>query len=73
MPAGKGASSWVIYAFDTPWSPPKPLFEQVVRVWPTLTFLLEYEEPANGIAGTMKAQGRQLAARQIEHEKEALK
>ena len=54
------ADEWeggVIYEFDTAWSPPLILVEQVSRVWPTLIFVLDYEEPGMGFKGLSRAEG----------------
>jgi hypothetical protein len=53
-------SDWdgtVGYAFDTAWSPPLQFLERVAKHWPSLTFILEYEEGGEGFKGLAKFQG----------------
>lgn len=45
------------YAFDTAWSPPIPFLEKLAPQWPTLKFLLDYEELGMGFKGITKAAG----------------
>ena len=47
----------VFYEFDTAWSPPLPLVQHVSRVWPTLVFVLDYEDPRMGFKGVSRAEG----------------
>ena len=45
------------YAFDTAWAPPIPFLEKLAPQWPTLKFLLDYEELSMGFKGIIKAAG----------------
>lgn len=45
----------VLYEFDTAWSPPLPFLEQVSLAWPTLVFVMDYEEPLDGFKGLARA------------------
>jgi hypothetical protein len=45
------------YAFDTAWAPPIPFLEKLAPQWPTLKFLLDYEELSMGFKGITKAAG----------------
>ena len=45
------------YAFDTAWSPPMKFLERLGPQWPTLIFLLDYEEMGMGFKGICKAKG----------------
>src|ERR1017187_4630995 len=45
------------YFFDTAWSPPISFLSKLAPLWPTLTFLLDYEEMGMGFKGITKAQG----------------
>lgn len=47
----------VAYAFDTPWVPPVPFLAKLGPAWPTLTFLLDYEEMGMGFKGIAKVKG----------------
>jgi hypothetical protein len=47
----------LLYGFDTAWAPPIKFLEAVAKLWPTLTFILEYEEGGMGYKGLAKAQG----------------
>lgn len=47
----------LIYSFDTEWDPPIPFLEKLAPHWPTLTFLLDYEEMGMGFKGITKAVG----------------
>lgn len=42
------------YGFDTAWSPPIELLKRISLDWPTLKFLLHYEEPGEGFFGLCK-------------------
>lgn len=46
----------LIYGFDTAWSPPIELLQTIGPQWPTLTFLLDYEELGMGFKGITKIQ-----------------
>ena len=48
------------YVLDTAWTPPIPFLEQLARQWPTLKFLLDYEELGMGFKGITKAVGATL-------------
>jgi len=39
------------YDFSTPWGPPIEFFEKISQDWPTLNFMLSYEEPGMGFRG----------------------
>ncbi len=54
------------YVFDTAWTPPIPFLEQLARQWPTLKFLLDYEELGMGFKGITKAVGATLEDHCIE-------
>jgi hypothetical protein len=45
------------YAFETAWSPPIPFLSKLAPAWPTLTFLLDYEEMGIGFKGITKVAG----------------
>ena len=45
------------YAFETAWVPPIPFLEKLAPQWPTLKFLLDYEELSMGFKGITKAAG----------------
>ena len=45
------------YAFETAWAPPVPFLEKLAPQWPTLKFLLDYEELSMGFKGITKAAG----------------
>lgn len=49
--------SELLYGFDTAWAPPIGFLGAVAKLWPTLTFILEYEEGGIGFKGLAKAQG----------------
>jgi len=53
------SDEYIKYAFDTPWSPPLEFIAHVARDWPRLSFVIEYEEPGNGLKGQTKIQGNQ--------------
>jgi hypothetical protein len=42
------------YAFNTPWLPPVKLLKSIGPEWPTLKFLLHYEEPGEQFYGLCK-------------------
>lgn len=50
----------VLYEFDTAWSPSVRFVENVSRAWPTLVFVLDYEEIRAGYKGLARAQAGAL-------------
>lgn len=50
----------LIYEFDTAWSPPLEIIQQLSRHWPDLVFILDYEESGEGYKGLAKAAAGQL-------------
>ena len=48
------------YAFDTAWSPPVAFLTKLAPQWPTLIFLLEYEEMGIGFKGITKVKGAEV-------------
>ena len=50
----------VLYEFDTAWSPSVRFVESVSRAWPTLLFVLDYEEPILGFKGLARAKAGAL-------------
>jgi hypothetical protein len=50
----------VLYEFDTAWSPSVRFVENVSRAWPTLVFVLDYEEIRAGYKGLARAQAGTL-------------
>jgi Ferredoxin-like domain in Api92-like protein len=45
------------YTFDTAWAPPVPFLSKLGPQWPTLIFLLDYEEMGIGFKGITKVHG----------------
>ena len=45
---------YIFYHFDTAWSPAAPFIENVSKLWPTLQFVLDYEETGEGYKGICK-------------------
>jgi hypothetical protein len=45
------------YSFDTAWSPPIEFFENLAKQWPSLTFVLQYEELGMAFKGIAKFKG----------------
>ena len=45
----------VVYRFVTPWKPPTAFFLRVSELWPTLVFVLDYEEPQLAFRGLARA------------------
>ena len=45
----KKVTAW----FDTAWSPPRAWLEKAIGLYPSLTFILHYEEPGNYFAGDL--------------------
>lgn len=48
------------YAFETAWSPPIPFLSKLAPDWPTLIFLLDYEEMGMGFKGITKVAGNSV-------------
>jgi hypothetical protein len=42
------------YSFETPWTPPLPFLSALAPHWPSLKFLLDYEEMSMGFKGIAK-------------------
>jgi len=55
-----------LYEFDTAWSPAVIFVKQVSRAWPTLVFVLDYEEPRMGYKGLARANAGTLEDHCIE-------
>jgi len=49
----------LFYGFDTAWSPPIAFLAALAKLWPNLTFILEYEELGMGFKGLARFQGEQ--------------
>ena len=47
----------ITYEFYTAWSPPIAFLEKVAVQWPSLQFVLSYEEPGVGFKGLAKFKG----------------
>ena len=47
----------VVYDFQTAWSPPIEFLVHAAKQWPTLTFILDYDEPGMGFKGIAKFHG----------------
>ena len=45
----------VVYRFATPWQPPTAFFQRVSELWPTMVFVLDYEEPRMAFRGLARA------------------
>ncbi len=45
----------VAYRFVTPWNPPTRFFQRVSECWPSLIFVLDYEEPRVAFRGLAHA------------------
>jgi hypothetical protein len=56
----------LIYSFETAWSPPVTFLEKLAPQWPTLTFLLDYEEMSMGFKGITKAAGDSIEDHYVE-------
>lgn len=57
------ADEWdghLAYSFYTAWAPPVAFLEKLAPQWPTLTFLLDYEEMGMCFKGITKAVGNSL-------------
>ena len=46
---------YIIYQFDSAWSPPVAWLEKVAKDWPELDFRIKYEEEGAGFIGVAKA------------------
>ena len=54
------APDFLVYRFETAWSPPVKWLEKVARDFPYLRFTLIYDEPGMGFAGTAIANQAKL-------------
>src|ERR1017187_6850446 len=57
----------LMYSFNTAWSPPIAFLENVSQQWPTLTFILEYDEPGMGFKGIAKGHGEKVEDHCVEY------
>ena len=48
------STGFIIYSFATAWSPPIKFIEHVAREWPTLSFILDYDETRQWVSGCGK-------------------
>ena len=48
---GDTGAGCLLYEFATPWSPPVPFIRELSERWPTLVFILSYEEWFIGFRG----------------------
>ena len=58
---------FLIYQFLTPWSPPIEFVQKAARQFPTLTFVLEYDEPGMRFKGIAKSHGKKHEDHCIEY------
>jgi hypothetical protein len=49
-----------LYQFATAWNPPVTFLRKVSELWPTLDFILDYDEPMIDFRGTARAQAGRL-------------
>ena len=55
------------YVFDTAWSPPIPVMDELSRRFPSLTFVLRYEEPGMAFWGELEwHEGEMVAVKEGE-------
>ena len=59
--------SYILYHFDTAWAPAVAFIQNVCKQWPTLTFLLDYDEPGMGFKGICKGQGEIFENHRLEY------
>ena len=57
----------IVYHFSTAWAPAVEFIENVRKQWPTLTFILDYDEPGNGFKGICKGAGDQFENHSINY------
>jgi len=48
------------YRFATPWNPPMKFLREVSELWPTLEFILDYDEPMLTFYGTVCARAGRI-------------
>lgn len=48
------------YSFDSPWSPPTNGIIGISKIYPTLTFVLEYEEGGMGFIGELECKAGEI-------------
>ena len=62
-----GDDDYIIYHFDTALGPAVEFVRNVRLLWPTLTFILDYDEPGNGFKGICKGAGDQFENHSINY------
>jgi hypothetical protein len=55
----------LVYTFDTAWTPPLPFLKHLGPQWPTLRFVVAYEEWGVGFQGLCKVQGAAVEDRGV--------
>ena len=55
------------YRFDTAWDPPTNFIKHVRKLWPTLTFLLDYDESGEGFKGICKGHGQHYENHRVQY------
>jgi len=58
---------YICYHFDTVWSPAVPFVKNLCKQWPSLTFILDYDEPGEGYKGICKGHGENFENHRIEY------
>lgn len=56
------------FSFNTAWSPPSEAFVKIGKLYPTLTFVLSYQEQGSCYAGALVVKGDNWASNTIEPE-----
>jgi hypothetical protein len=51
----------VSYTFTTPWGPAETALQKIGLLYPTLTFICEFEEPGMGFAGRIEVKGESVS------------
>ncbi len=63
------APDFLVYRFETAWSPPVKWLEKVAQDFPALRFVLQYDEPMMGFTGTaIYEQGKLIVDRYTEYD-----
>ena len=57
----------ICYHFDTAWAPAVPFVENACKKWPSLQFILDYDEPGMAFKGICKGAGEHFENHRIDY------
>ena len=55
-----GGGQDILYSFNTAWSPPTPVVEKMIKMYPELSFKMYYEEPGCDFQGELEGSNGEI-------------